>query len=163
MARSARHERGRHLTPLCVPLRALGWGYDCFALRAMSLRDDVSLFGRMWRRRPAFARKSAGVAHMRRRGRRRHTIPPFGRVSSSRRRFVGVHAPALKSGVTATTAFQASYALRAVARSTRHEKGRHLTPLCVPLRALGWGYDCFALRAMSLRDCIPLPCSDNLY
>ena len=28
-------------------------------------------------------------------------------------------------------------------------------PLCVPLRALEWGYDCFALRAMSLRDGIP--------
>ena len=40
VARSARYEIGRHLTPLCVPLRALGWGYDCFALRALSLRDD---------------------------------------------------------------------------------------------------------------------------
>ena len=60
--------------------------------------------------------------------------------------------PALKGGVTANIAFQASYALRAVARSARHERGRHLTPLCVPLRALEWGYDCFALRAMSLRD-----------
>ena len=36
---------------------------------------------------------------MRRRGRRRHTIPPFGRVPSFRRRFVSVHAPALKCGV----------------------------------------------------------------
>ena len=41
---------GRHLPPLCVPLRALGWGYDCFALRAMSLRDDVAPYGRVWRR-----------------------------------------------------------------------------------------------------------------
>ena len=50
VARSARYERGRHLAPLCMPLRALGWGYDCFALRAMSLRDDVAPFGQMWRK-----------------------------------------------------------------------------------------------------------------
>ena len=43
VARSARHKRERLLTPLCVPLRALGWGYDCFALRALSLRDEIAL------------------------------------------------------------------------------------------------------------------------
>ena len=37
---SARYERGAS-SPLCVPLRALEWGYDCFALRAMSLRDGI--------------------------------------------------------------------------------------------------------------------------
>ena len=38
----------------------------------------------------------------------------------------------------------------------------HSTPRCVPLRALAWGYRCFALRAMSLRDGIPLPYSNSL-
>ena len=52
--------------------------------------------------------------------------------------------------------------LFSVARSARYERGRHLPPLCVPLRALWWGYDCFALRAMSLRDGIQLPYGDNL-
>ena len=37
---SALYERGAS-SPLCVPLRALEWGYDCFALRAMSLRDGT--------------------------------------------------------------------------------------------------------------------------
>ena len=57
--------------------------------------------------------------------------------------------PALKCGVTANIAFQASYALRAV-RTSRAMIEEHLIALCVPLRALEWGYDCFALRALSL-------------
>ena len=28
-------------TPRCAPLRVLAWGYRCFALRAMSLRDGT--------------------------------------------------------------------------------------------------------------------------
>ena len=36
-----------------------------------------------------------------------------------------------------------------------------IAPRCAPLRALAWGYDCLALRAMSLRDGIPLPNNDN--
>ena len=27
--------------PCCAPLRALAWGYDCVALRAVSLRDGI--------------------------------------------------------------------------------------------------------------------------
>ena len=41
--------------------------------------------------------------------------------------------------------------------------GGLFTPRCAPLRALAWGYRCFALRVMSLRDGIPLPCGYDLY
>ena len=36
-------------------------------------------------------------------------------------------------------------------------------PRYAPLRAVGWGYDCFALRAMSLRDGIPSMKNDSLF
>ena len=39
----------------------------------------------------------------------------------------------------------------------------HFTPRYAPLRALAWGYDCIVLRAMSLRDGIPLPDNDSLH
>ena len=37
-----------------------------------------------------------------------------------------------------------------------------IAPRYAPLRALAWGYDCLALRAMSLRDGIVLPDNDNI-
>lgn len=36
------------------------------------------------------------------------------------------------------------------------------SPCCTPLRALAWGYDCIALRAISLRDVFPLRDDDSL-
>ena len=48
-----------------------------------------------------------------------------------------------------------------MARSARHVKGHSSPPRYAPLRALARGYDCIALRAMPLRDGIPLPYSGN--
>jgi hypothetical protein len=48
-----------------------------------------------------------------------------------------------------------------VARPARDIKGCS-SPRCAPLRALAWGYDCVALRAMPLRDGIPLPYGGNI-
>ena len=49
-----------------------------------------------------------------------------------------------------------------VARFACYAKGR-FSPRYAPLRALAWGYDCIALRAMSLRDGISLPDNDNFH
>ena len=62
--RAPRVMTGDVFIPTLRAAMGAGVGYDCFALHAMSLRDDVSLFGRMWRRRPAFARKSADVSRV---------------------------------------------------------------------------------------------------
>ena len=40
---------------------------------------------------------------------------------------------------------------RFVARPARYIKG-HFPPRYAPRRALAWGYDCVALRVISLRD-----------
>jgi len=64
MWHAPRAMRERHLPPLCVPLRALERDYDCFALRAMSLRDDVSPFGRVhrsWRFRGGAERPACAI------------------------------------------------------------------------------------------------------
>ena len=97
-------------------LRSLAGGYDYTVLRALSLRNDVS---------------------------------PFGRVPSSRRWFVSIPPPALKSEVTANNAFQASYALRANYRalSGAMREGSFSYHQLRSLRLLAGGYDCIALRA----------------
>ena len=65
---------GRLHTALCAPLRALGCGYECVALRAVSLRDGVILFRRMWQRCSAFIRRRDAARHFlgRRRDAGRH-------------------------------------------------------------------------------------------
>lgn len=123
VARPACYSREVAFSAGYAPLRALASGYG------MVLRSAQCRFATMYRSSggcgggvpplqenqrasPACDGEPAAATP-----RRQHTIPPFGQVPSFRRRWVSVHTPALKSGVTATTAFQASYALRADAAS----------------------------------------------